>query len=148
MPLYPDDQIKFIFINSDPVNHVIWHPSFSVSIKNATFGMKRSFLQEYIQVHNTFCYVCSKPPLFSWLTLERGRQRCTEREKRVGGVGGLHNVRSADGSTSIAILPNLHNQVCCFQPCFQLSHTEGNLLALILGSLEITRHDESSEWFS
>lgn len=45
-------------------------------------------------------------------------------------------------------LLNLHNQVCCFPPCFQLSCTEGNLLALILESLEITLHDESSEWFS
>lgn len=25
----------------------------------------------------------------------------------------------------------LHNQVSCFQPCFQLSRTEGNLFALI-----------------
>lgn len=45
-------------------------------------------------------------------------------------------------------LLSLHNQVCCFQPCFQLSHTEGNLLALISETLEITLHADSSECFS
>lgn len=45
-------------------------------------------------------------------------------------------------------LLSLHNQVRCLQPRFQLSRTEGNLLSLILETLEITLHPESSEWFS
>lgn len=44
-------------------------------------------------------------------------------------------------------LLSLHNQLCCFQPCFQLSRTEGNLFALISETQEITLHAESSEWF-
>lgn len=81
----------------------------SVSIKNATFGMKQSFLKEYIQVHNAFCYICSNFPYFHgspWR--ERGRAKQRERESK-----SLHNVRSADGSTSISTPPQ-PNQVCCF----------------------------------
>lgn len=76
---------------------------------------------------------------------ERERQRLRE---RVG--GGLPYIMSGvlTGAPPSHCLLNLHNQVCCFRPCFQLSCTEGNLLALIWESLEITLHDESSEWFS
>lgn len=98
-------------------------------------------------VHSSSRYILLqllKLPIFSWLTPERETHTRSERESE-GGSNPLHNVRSADGSASIA---SLHNQVCCFQPCFQLSRTEGNLFALILETQEISLHAESPEWFS
>lgn len=103
--------------------------------------MKPKFLQEYIQVHNTFCYICSNFPSFHSPCKERGSGSRRERLPYI--MSGV-----LTGAPPSHRLLNLHNQVCCFQPCFQLSCTEGNLLALILESLEITLHDESSQWFS
>lgn len=119
----------------------------SVRIKNATFGVKWSILQKHIQAHDTFCYICSNFPSFHgppW----RGRGGYVERERERERVTLYIMSGVLMGAPPSHRLLSLHNQVCCFQPCFQLSHTEGNLLALISETLEITLHADSSECFS
>lgn len=49
------------------------------------------------------------------------------------------------GAPSYHPLFILHNQVCCQQPCFQLSRAERNLL-LFQKTLGITLNNEKSEW--
>lgn len=129
-------------IKSDPANHELCGASrmttlssgipASVGIKNATFGVKRSFLKEYIGAHNTFCCICSNLPSFHgspW----RGGGKARQWER---GSNSLHNVRSADRNTSISSPPHTAQSSLLFQPCFQLRRTGGNLLALILETLK------------
>lgn len=86
MSMDPNCHVKFTNIKSDSANHELRRASrtttlssgipVSVSIKNATFGVKRAFLQEY--VHNPSRYSCSNFPSFHgspW----RGRGRDTRR---------------------------------------------------------------------
>lgn len=91
-------------------------PSFC-RIKNAAFGLKQSFLQEYIQVHNAFCYICRKnPPNLFHGAPWRGRGRNAQK------------LRATPFMMSPALMREPHTNhpapPCCFTPRFQMSCTE------------------------
>lgn len=105
----------------------------SATIKNATFGRKRRFLQDCVQLQATFCPIC--PKSLCLLGTPTGGVG--------GGVwGGLHVAGAGEGdrrgppshimsalrtgaTTSHHHLLWLHNQVSCFQPPIQSGSAAG-----------------------
>ena len=110
--------------------------SASVSIKNATFGAKRSLRRG--RAHNPSCYSCSNFPSFHGSPWRGRGGRDTQRGRGEGESGVLM------GAPPSQRLLSLHNQLCCFQPCFELSRSERNSLALILETLQISRRAENA----